>query len=145
MTPRTIWRARRAGDRILCGRQVPPGSGVYVCQGEIAVMHEAWHAKPKVRLPAGLAVGHPLEPDDVAHWHETARARSQRGRGQKAAGHGTVGESSTVAGHQARVPAWAVKTRHAPMWSAAAMPFTRDCPHCKCTARVDSAVLESPQ
>lgn len=34
---RTIWTARRLGDRILCGRQVPPG-GPYACKGELGTI-----------------------------------------------------------------------------------------------------------
>lgn len=44
----TIWRARRVGDRILCGRQVPPG-GPYTCMGEIALVVRDWGKKEHLR------------------------------------------------------------------------------------------------
>lgn len=136
---RTIWLARRVGDRILCGRMV---DGRYVCQGEIADVDKRIRSKPKPRLRAGLTADPPLENGDIAHWRESMRSVEQRKRGQRLRGHGLVGERM-VSGR--RYPEWAIKTRGAPEWSPAAMPFTTPCPHCGCIARVQSAVLNSTQ
>ena len=135
----TIWPARRVGDVILCGHLV---GGRYDCQGEIAVVDKRRRSTLKARLPGGLTAVDPLAEGDAAHWRETSRAQSQRDRGQRTRGHGVVGDN-LVGGR--RFPEWAIKTRGAPEWSPAAMPFTRACPHCRCIGRVDSAVLDSAQ
>ena len=134
----TIWPARLVGDQILCGRVVV---GRQRCPGEIAIVDRRSRSRPKPRLPAGLTAILPTE-GDVVHWQETSRAADQRRRGQRVRGHGVVGDAQ-VGEH--RVPAWAIKTRGAPEWSPAAMPFTRVCPVCRCIARVDSAVLNSAE
>ncbi len=68
----TTWTARRVGDRILCGRQVPPG-GPYSCMGEIGT--RATHAAgggPFLPRPGVTPV---RVVDGVEHYRATTRVR----------------------------------------------------------------------
>jgi hypothetical protein len=131
MSWRSVWEARRVGERILCGRQVPPESGLYVCQGEIATI-DRFIDRPRVALPAGLTQLPSIVGDDrIDHYTFTARARRQKARGQQPAGHGQVGPMIS----NRRTPTGA--------WHTIERSFTRDCPHCGLPNRVTSAVLQS--
>jgi hypothetical protein len=132
MSQRTVWEARRVGERILCGRQAPPESGLYVCQGEIATI-DRFVDRPRVALPAGLKLVPSIVGDDrIDHYTTTARAKQQKSRGQRPVGYGQVGPMIS----NRRTP-----TGH---WHAIERPnFTRDCPHCGKPNRVTSAVLQS--
>lgn len=48
----TVWNARRVKDRVLCGRQVPPG-GPYACMGEIGRVDGGLILRPGLTLDAG--------------------------------------------------------------------------------------------
>jgi hypothetical protein len=122
MSSSTVWPARRVGNRILCGRQV---DGRYVCQGVIAFVTEDW-VRVRVMLPPGM-----VEDSPGSHvWRQTSRA------GQRAAdGRGSVRRHLPKEG-----------TSPLPM-NEPPIPWRRSCPHpgCRCTALVDSAVLELTQ
>jgi hypothetical protein len=126
----TVWPARRVGERILCGLQV---DGRYVCQGEIAKivilpfyddqgLRDPEHAS--IRMPRGLM----RDPATPNHWVPNLRSRRREDDGRT----GDVSRRRLIKStSKANVVA---KT-----------PWTRECPHCGCTAIVESAVLNSPE
>jgi len=130
MSP-TEWIARRVGDRILCGRQV---DGRYVCQGELARV-ERLVAGNSVRagheiitLPTGFV----MDPPGSSHWRLTARSQRQQAAGRKPSHRREPGPDARI-GSAPDVPR-VLRGLPGPNW-------TRECPHCGCTARVDSVVL----
>jgi hypothetical protein len=128
------WHARRVGNRIVCGRKV---AGRYVCQGELADV-ERLIAGPDARVAAEvitLPAGYVMDPPGSGHWRLTARARDQAERNRQPRGirRQTAGELGSAPG----IPR-VLRGLPGPDW-------TRECPHCGCTARVTSAVLDSPQ
>ena len=119
------WPARVSGDRLLCGRQV---EGRYVCQGEIAVL---MFSSGGIRR-AGLR-GFVEKPSGSGRWEPTVTGKEKLAAGYKRSAY----KRRAITTDGRRV--YPVKVPP--------LPWTRDCPHqnCKCTALVDSAVLESAQ
>lgn len=73
----TTWEARRLGDRILCGRQVPPG-GPYACMGEIGTVMSDAPGHEQIRLRPGITLE--SRPGEEPRYRETARSRFRGGR-----------------------------------------------------------------
>ena len=130
----TEWLARRVGERILCGRQV---DGRYVCQGELArvesllldgALAKVFTNNEVVTLPTGYVE----DPPSSHHWRLSSRARRQMQEHRQ-----PVGTQRKFAGPPVtNVPdvPYVQRGFPGPDWS-------RECPHCGCTARVTSAVL----
>jgi hypothetical protein len=131
MRSTVVWPARRVGDRILCGRKV---ADRYVCQGELA--HIEW----PVLLPDMPAVemitlpgGYTEDPPGSNHWRMTERAVRQRARGRKP--QGAKRNVRPAMTSDPNLPPPVQRGFPGPEW-------TRECPHCACTARITSAVLD---
>lgn len=69
----TWWTARRVGDRILCGRQVPPG-GPYACMGELAAIVRDMADNERIVPRPGLHAEWP-EGVDGAVFRDTGKER----------------------------------------------------------------------
>lgn len=114
----TEWSARVSKDRLLCGRKGPDGQ--YNCQGEIAFLA---FASGGVRR-AGLR-GMVEDPPGSNHRRPTVTGKEKLESGYKRSAYKR--RATTVDGRRVypiKVPA--------PGW-------TRACPHCACTNRVDFA------
>jgi hypothetical protein len=106
----TEWQARRAADRLLCGRQV---DGRYVCQGEIATVSSR-RGREYASLPLGLYAEPGTAP---TYWRPTARfARTRKP---------TVAHNYLLAGARTT------------FYSAPVLPLARACPHCGARNLVD--------
>ena len=129
----TVWPARRVGDRVLCGHQV---HGRYDCQGELARVE--WlplfgPGEPAVELVT-LPSGFTQDPPGSKHWRLQTRARQQAREGVRPTGRRRT-KAGTMKGPDATAP---FVDRGIP-----GIDWTRLCPHCGCTARVGSVVLDS--
>lgn len=113
MIPPTVCPARRVGDVILCGRKV---GGRYVCQGELATIGRQ-QGREWVGLPRGVFAEPGTQPE---HWRPTERAR--RGKPDS-------GPRYLLAGDRSRY------------YSFAALPLTRDCPHCQVRNNLSAGLL----
>jgi hypothetical protein len=126
------WPARRSGDRIVCGRLV---AGRHVCQGELARVErlipgqDSGVAQEVITLPTGFVE----DPPGSHHWRLSARAQQQM-----AASRAAVGTRRRTAGALGSAPDVPRVLRGLP-----GPDWTRECPHCKCTARVTRVVLYS--
>lgn len=136
MTEPTVWPARRVGDRILCGRQV---DGRYVCQGELAAVERPLIIPGVNQEVITLPGGYTEDPPGSHHWRRTARATEQAKAGRTPKGTRRSVRPPSAPPDPA-LPAPVARGFPGPLW-------TRRCPHphCGCVARVDSAVLLSPQ
>ena len=114
----TEWPARVVGDRLLCGRRLL-ATGEFNCQGEIAAL---MYRSGGSRFPYLRGF---VENPPGSGWWEPSR---------------TAAEKLAVG----RRPAYKVTSRNRRYAARPpALPFRRKCPHCKCTALVDSVVLDS--
>lgn len=122
MTEPTIWPARRVGDEFRCGRVV---DGRQRCPGVIAWVDDILPEKRALYEPGTVVIEWPGEDPTrpgiadatgMRHLRNTTRRRMRRG-------------------HSSR--------REWIKWPVADFPFSRTCPVCASTARVDSAVLDS--
>ena len=118
----TTWKARRVGDRILCGRPAPSRG---YCSGLIAMVERfAMVERSEFALPFGLKE----EPRGSHVWIPRARTQDRAGR----PGH-----------HQT----WRIFGRwydRGASWdtTAADPPFWRACPVCNVLAEVTADLLE---
>lgn len=119
----TVWQARRVGDRVLCGRQEPPG-GPYKCMGEIATVISDMAGYEQVRLRPGLT---PEPGSGEPRYRATSRIRFP-GRRLDA-----VDEASGAVNEVGR----GGRLKH----SASALPLSAPCSHKGHLNRVTSASL----
>jgi len=121
------WPARRAGDRVLCGRPTPIGP----CIGEIARLVTDGARFVEVVLPTGLTE----EPPGSGRWQPTAKARHQREVGRVAAGEPNRLERSvdwTTAAGRRRLGRLRVEDQHR---------FLVPCPVCGVPSEVSTDLL----
>jgi hypothetical protein len=74
----TTWAARRVGDRILCGRRVPP-DGPYACMGLIATVVRDVADEEHLRMRPGV-VPEWVDGEVGPRYRLTTRARFPMGR-----------------------------------------------------------------
>ena len=115
----TVWRARRAKDRILCGREVK-GMG-YVCGGPIATIEG-----DAVIFPSGLKPAPESKVEGVPHFVLTQRAKRQRAAGRAPDHFGSRGQYRRTRRREADV--------HLGSYD---FPWTIACPHCGFIVLVD--------
>ena len=120
----TEWPARVSGDRLLCGRRMADGQ--YACTGEIAILA---FGSGGIRRP-GLR-GFVENPSGSSHWEPTVTGKEKLAKGYKRSAYK---RRATTADGRRMYPI-----------KVPPLPWKRKCPHCNCTALVDSAVLDSAQ
>lgn len=111
----TVWKARRVGQRILCGRPAPNGG----CRGELALV-ERRSGAITISGPAGLIIHEPGPTSEVVIL--------------------PLGMYEDPPGSHFWRPA--VRVRRSRQVRAAALPFRRLCPTCRTVAEVDTSLLE---
>jgi len=117
----TEWRTRRTWNgNVLCGRRGPDGQ--YACQGPIGAVA----ADGIFRFPPGIV-------QDLSRpgwWQGTRHSQRKMAVGELSRWRHV---STSTGGERVLV------------WKEPTLPARRSCPHCNCTAVIDSAVLDSPQ
>ena len=118
----TTWKARRVGDRILCGRPAPSRG---YCSGLIATVDVPTITPPLVALPLGLM-------EELAGSHVwVPKARTRR--------HGAQPRNMTV---RKRFQSNGVGHHLVISGVGAGLPFWRACPVCHVLAEVSADLLE---
>jgi hypothetical protein len=126
----TTWKARRVGDRILCGRPAADGG----CRGEIATV-----------VPSGryIVLPHGMVEDPPGFWRLTARAQRQLADARRRHVPDEQQRSKGNVQHAITSPSIPPGgTRDAPILAPPALPFRRRCPVCNVLAEVTADLLE---
>jgi hypothetical protein len=122
------YQARRAGDRILCGRPTPIGP----CIGEIgSVAPSGWFTE----TPRGMVE----DPPGSGYWRWTRRAQLERVNGQIVRGNARRRGVSLMAARTT----FARARREAPMVAPPELPWRRTCDVCRTVALVTRDLLTS--
>jgi len=74
----TTWKARRVGDRILCGRRVPP-DGPYACMGLVATIVRDMGGREFLRMRPGVTMEW-IEGEEGPRYRATTKVRFSAAR-----------------------------------------------------------------